>query len=423
MKSWDGLTNSEGVTNPIRSFAFELNRQFSDTDNLVFSPLSISITLCILLEGARGDSRRLLAEILGLDTKESSLPWLSVLLQELLSSLDSIGLDYLKDREKRGGGVAGSRVWGLLKDAREKFLKAMYPKPTGVVLDISTGLWIQDSYPIHNDFKKEIVNKLGAMVRNVDIQGNPVRACKTINNWVVAQTRGRIKQIIASHEIHPLYRMVLGNAIYFNGKWEEEFSKPKQLPFYLLDGSTIVVPMMTNTYPYRYIQTDDYWAVEIPYVNRNICMLLIVPNSREKEDFFELGHRLPDIHKSLKLESPKPNERLSLTMPEFYIRTNIELSSQLSRLGLTDIFGTVADFSGISPETGLHPDAIFHEAFIDVDQYGTKAAVLTRTMVLGDIPQEDKYIRLIADHPLYFEIVDRPTQVPLFLGKVTDPRG
>ncbi|NXP46108.1 SPB6 protein, partial [Heliornis fulica] len=48
---------------------------------------------------------------------------------------------------------------------------------------------------------------------------------KQINGWVEERTEGKIQNMLAEGIVNSLTRLVLVNAIYFKGNWEQQFNK------------------------------------------------------------------------------------------------------------------------------------------------------------------------------------------------------
>lgn len=85
---------------------------------------------------------------------------------------------------------------------------------------------------------------------------------------------------------------------------------------------------------------------------------------------------------------------------------------------MTDAFdpGT-ADPLGITPKP-LHVSQAVHKANVTVDENGTQASAATAI----ESVLSRGHVSIVIDRPFAFAIVDRATDVPLFLGVVTDPR-
>lgn len=67
-----------------------------------------------------------------------------------------------------------------------------------------------------------------------------------INDWVENKTNNKIKDLIPQGSLDPSSRLVITNAIYFNGTWDKKFDKSltKDDDFKLNNGESVKVPMM-----------------------------------------------------------------------------------------------------------------------------------------------------------------------------------
>src|SRR5208282_3121508 len=77
----------------------------------------------------------------------------------------------------------------------------------------------------------------------------------------------------------PLTRVILANAIYFKGKWDEPFDKKLTKPrdFYLADGGKKQTPMMSQHKTFSYQENNDFQAVRLPYTGNGLAMYLFLP--------------------------------------------------------------------------------------------------------------------------------------------------
>ncbi|MFA6239909.1 MAG: serpin family protein, partial [Candidatus Hydrogenedentales bacterium] len=147
--------------------------------NLTFSPLSLSSALAMVHEGARGETASQMEAVL-----------------------------HLAPNARTGKGYAFLR-WNMLADPHRPY-----------VLNIANGLWSQKGYSLQPSFTNAIETSYGASSASLDFEGAPDKARKTINRWASEQTGGNIRELLPSGVITPATRLVLANAMYFNGKWE-----------------------------------------------------------------------------------------------------------------------------------------------------------------------------------------------------------
>ena len=103
-------------------------------------------------------------------------------------------------------------------------------------------------------------------------------------------------------------------------------------------------------------------------------------------------------------------------MPVFSSRTHVSLKETLAAMGMPSAFAA-ADFSGITNgPNGLHIEHVEHEAYIEVDESGTKAAAATGVaMAVSHGPT------INVDKPFFYVIRDKAAGTIIFLGRVLDP--
>jgi serpin B len=287
---------------------------------------------------------------------------------------------------------------------------------------VANAIWGQEGYEFLPEFLDLLAEQYGAGLRTLDFGQDPEGAAETINNWVSEQTEGKIENLISPGLLNAMVRLVLTNAIYFNGNWafqfEEEFTKDE--PFTLLDGSTVTVPMMSQTESFLYAEGDGYQALAMPYLGAPVSMLFVLPAEgqfAEIEGMFSTG-LLDGISADL------VNQPVELTVPKFTFESEFNLSQTLADMGMPSAFGGEADFSGMTGDRDLFISDVVHKAFVAVDEEGTEAAAATAVIMaeMAAAPMEDAVIMRL-DRPFLFLIRDDDTGTILFAGRVLNPEG
>src|SRR4029077_18369544 len=113
-------------------------------------------------------------------------------------------------------------------------------------LNVANRLWGQTGHAFLEPFLKTLHDDYSAELEQVDFKTNAEAARKAINDWVEKETQGKIKDLIAPGMVDSMTQLVLTNAVYFKGKWKEQF-KPEatqNAPFYLASGEQADVPLM-----------------------------------------------------------------------------------------------------------------------------------------------------------------------------------
>jgi serpin B len=371
-------------------FAFNLYQVVkNEPGNLFYSPYSISLALAMTYAGARNNTEAQMAEVLHYQLPQPQL-------HPTFNALDSTLTGY--------GSGAGSD-----QDA-EAFQ-----------LNIANAIWGQEGYQFLQDFLDTLAENYGAGLRPLDFAAEPEAARATINDWVEEETNGKIENLIPPGLLSSAVRLVLTNAIYFNGQWVFQFEEGATQDdlFTLLDGSTVSVPMMSQTEYFRYMEGDGYQAVALPYQGAPMSMLLILP----EEGLFEQIEEgfSPELIKTI--TDGFDSRSVALSMPKFTFESEFDLAQTMAAMGMPDAFGGEADFSGMTGERDLFISNILHKAFVDVDEAGTEAAAATAVVMLesASMPPEDS-VTMKLDRPFLFLIQDEDTGTVLFAGRVLNPK-
>jgi serpin B len=357
--------------------------------NLVFSPASIEIALAMTYAGAKGDTAAEMAATLHFKLQGDAL-------HQAFNSLDSL----LESRSWQGKDDDG--------------------KDVGVLVKTANSLWAQKDLTFEKLFLDTLAKDYAAGVRLVDYKTAAEDARKTINTWVAGQTNNKIAELIPSGALNSLTRLVLVNAVYLDATWANQFDKDSTHDgsFTTLAGTPVTTPMMSQSSVFAYGKGDGWQAIELPYVQNRLAMLLIVPDQGKFADVqAQLKSGLVD-QAAASLGAPA---EVQLTMPKFKFRTQSALADALKTLGMKKAFDdTAADFSGMTTQEKLCISDVIHEAYIAVDEKGTEAAaataVIMRTMSMPMPAQQ-----LTIDRPFLFALRDKDTGAVLFLGRVTDP--
>ena len=379
-------------------FAWDLYAKLAEKKgNLFFSPSSVHTALAMTCAGADGNTLTEMAETLrlprevkptgadGQATKPVDVPW-------------------SQERVHKAYG-------GLLAQLKPGWR-------AGYELHVANALWGQKGYPWQKEFLATTRENYGAGLREVDFVRQTEAARRTINRWIEEQTRGKIKNLLAGGTLTPLTRLVLTNAIYFKGDWASKFKKEytQDSPFKLSAGKSVKAPMMNQTGKFGYAETKDLQVLRMPYVGKDLSMVIFLPKKLDG---------LADVEKLLRKTGPDAllesleRQELDVFLPKFKMTSMFDLSKALPAMGMKDAFTEKADFSRMDGRRGMFISAVVHKAFVDVNEEGTEAAAATGVMIAwGSAPHVFR-----ADHPFLFIIRHDKTGVVLFMGRVVNPKG
>jgi serpin B len=357
----------------------------SGEGNLFYSPYSISMALAMTYAGAKGTTAQQMA-----DTLYFTLP------QDSLHTTFN-GLD--QQLASRGQGA---------KDKEGNSFK----------LNIVNALWGQKGYQFLSQYMDLLAQNYGAGMRLLDFRNAPDVSRLTINKWVADQTKDKIQDLIPAGAIDTMTRLVLTNAIYFNAAWATAFDKgaTKDDKFYLNDGSSVTVPMMSQTEGLSYAEGSGYKAVELPYDGNELSMVILLPDSGTFTQFENAltADKYGSIIQGLAAK------RIALSLPRFKFDSSFSLNQALSTMGMPLAFTDQADFSGMTGNRDLSISDVIHKAYVSVDESGTEAAAATAVIMRAtSMPLSPTEVKV--DHPFIFVIRDIQTGTVLFIGRVLNP--
>ncbi|KTF89333.1 hypothetical protein cypCar_00023646, partial [Cyprinus carpio] len=237
----------------------------------------------------------------------------------------------------------------------------------------------------------------------------------------------KIKDLLPQGSIDEMTRLVLVNAIYFKGNWEAKFRKKatRDGQFKLNKTQTKPVKMMYQKpeFPLASIPEMNSQVLELPYVGKNVSMLIILPNEIQDETT-----GLQKLEKALTYEKlmewTRPEimhqQEVEVSLPRFKMEETYDMKSLLISMGMEDVFDEQkVNLSGMSPSNDLVLTKVIHKAFVEVNEEGTEAAAATGIVARPcclSIPQVFN-----ADHPFLFFIRHNPTKSILFYGRFCSP--
>ena len=389
--------NKKIIVEGNNKFALELFAKLQSTKgNLFFSPYSISTAMAMAHAGARNETESQMAGVLHFPVSENR-------------RTDSTS-NFLLDRQQFAWSFGN-----IIKDLNKRGQKG------GYTLTVANALWGQKDYGFLKEFLKLIETNYDGRLNEVDFVRATEATRKTINAWVEKKTNDKIKNLISEGVLDSMTRLVLTNAIYFKGNWAKQFkeNRTKDSPFTLADGQKIDVAMMYQKAEFGYMETDTFQALELPYVDEELSMVILLPKKYDALDEFEKT-LTPDnltqwLAKIFKCE-------VVVFVPKFKLTSQFSLASVLKSMGMTNAFSSDADFSGINGKRDLFISAVIHKAFVEVNEEGTEAAAATGVVMrLTSIgPAPIPVFR--ADHPFLFLIRDNLSGSILFIGRVANPK-
>ncbi|XP_051721327.1 leukocyte elastase inhibitor-like isoform X12 [Ctenopharyngodon idella] len=295
------------------------------------------------------------------------------------------------------------------------------------LLSVANRLYGEQSYQFVEKFLNDAKRYYEAGLEKVDFKTKSEAARVNINKWVEKKTQEKIKDLVPQGAVDAMTRLVLVNAIYFKGNWEKKFPKDatRDGQFKMNKNQTKPVKMMyqESEFPLAFIPEMNSQVLELPYVGKNLSMLIILPNEMEDDTT-----GLQKLEKALTYEKlmewTKPEvmhqKEVQVSLPKFKMEEKYDMKSLLISMGMEDVFDTQkVNLSGMSSNNDLVLSKVIHKAFVEVNEEGTEAAAATGTIMVTCCLRVPQVFN--ADHPFLFFIRHNPTKSILFYGRFCSP--
>uniref|UniRef100_A0A914VDW4 Serpin domain-containing protein n=1 Tax=Plectus sambesii TaxID=2011161 RepID=A0A914VDW4_9BILA len=365
------------LTTTQAQFALDLMRAVGDVENEAFlSPVSIAIALAMTYAGVDGKTKTQMNNVMfgGLSDEEVHLRFAEI------------------------------RQW--LSEPND-----------GYHLFAANRLYAQKDFKLVPEFLDVLSKHYRSELHTVDFTTDPESVATEINDFVSHATAKHINMLLGPGVLDATTRLVLINAIYFNGDWVHQFyaSRTQKNTFYSGPNNEKQVDMMVLKNKFLYAEDVDVQVLGMPYKGEDLHMFAFLPKERDGLAHFEKelsGERLLALIRSTRKTD------VTVHFPKFKIEQSFKLNDTLSSLGMTDLFDPVmADLSKITGDKDLVVSAVIHKAFIEVNEQGSEAAATTVRRERLCMPMApSKQIVFTADHPFSF-IIGNVDGHLLFLGR------
>jgi serpin B len=365
----------EGDAAALAGFSLDLLRETWESGNALVSPLSVLSALGMTANGARGETLEQMEAVLGLPA------------------------------ERLNGALA---AWA-----------AELPKEKDCRVDLANSVWIRDggSFEADQDFLEAAAKWYRAEVFASPFDAAAVR---DVNGWVEKNTHGMIPEIL--DELQEATVLVLVNALALEAEWEEIYETDQVWEneiFTTEDGAAQPVTLMYSSEG-RYLKDQGAQGFLKFYKGGRWAFAALLPDEGTAlEDYLDslTGERLHEVLAGAE------ETLVYAAIPKFKSAYGVELNGALKALGMTDAFDAGrADLSGLGrSELGpLFISRVLHKTYIEVDEKGTKAGAATAVIADcgADMPGSVPEVHL--DRPFLYMLVDTETNLPAFIGVVTD---
>ena len=237
-----------------------------------------------------------------------------------------------------------------------------------------------------------------------------------INRWVKEHTHGMVEEILKKIPRDTV--MYLINALAFEAEWENPYQKDDvwQQAFTNQAGEVQQVSMMHSEETF-YLRDDQAQGFMKYYQGGRYAFVALLPDKGNSVlDYVEGldGQQLKAL-----LDNPT-SVPVMTTMPKFESEMEVDLREVLKEMGMDLPFDSAqADFTGLgtSPEGNLYINQVFHKAYLEVEEKGTRGGAATAVEMNTEAAPEEQMV-VTLDRPFVYMVVDTSSMLPVFMGTV-----
>ena len=342
---------------------------FTNSENRVYSPISLYAALAMLTEVTDGDTRQQVMALLGAADSET-------LRQTVRDLWMSVYLD----------------------DGRS-------------VCRLANGAFLRENA----DVKQEAVDALADWyyASSYRVPMGTAEADEAIAGWLNQNTGGLLSEETGNIRTDGNDLLRLYNTIYYKSGWQDAFksSQTKQDTFTAANGAKQKTEFMHRTESGSYRKGDGYTAA--PRSLNYGRMVFVLPDEGvTPESLLQRQGFLAE------LTGDYSAAELVWSVPKFDVKSSTELNEMLQSLGVTDAFDMAeADFTPLT-DNGAFLSSAMQAARVKIDEEGVEAAAYTEIVYADSAMMEvPPTVEMDLDRPFLFVIFDN-SNVPLFVGTV-----
>ena len=374
----------EGYEDGLEKFFAYSIRQFlseSHGQNRVYSPLNVYMALGMMAEVTDGESRSQVLTLLGYDNIQA------------------------------------------LRTQAQAIWNANYRNDGATTMILASSLWLNEDV----NFIESTLDSLAENYYASSYQGamGSPELNRALQTWLNEQTGGLLQDQASNIELDDETIMALATTINFHAKWRNEFSKSRteEGVFHAADGD-INCDFMHQGGARNYYWGEQFSAVSQSFEGDGTMWFILPDEGVSVDQLLQDGQAMEFLVTNQYEWENNKYLVVNLSVPKFDVVSDIDLSSGLKALGVTDVFDpTISDFSPMTADTEeIFLSQATHAARVMIDEEGCTAVAYTVMANTGAAMPPDEEIDFILDRPFLF-VITGAGNLPLFVGIVNQPAG
>lgn len=251
----------------------------------------------------------------------------------------------------------------------------------------------------------------------VKLQEDSEENARMINSWVANKTQNKITELMRSVSEHT--QLMLLSAVSFSGMWVTKFNEePMKGHFTKLNGDIVTVPVLQNdNFEGSVVYVTGLKARVMRFgLTGNNSLYILLPQTHKASDLQQVESRLTDAAVRQMIDQVKSAnpQRIQVTLPKIKLNVEQDIRAMMKKLGLFSLFEG-ANLCGLFPEEPLILGEAKHKAYLALTEKGVEAGAVTALGFFRSI------MSFSALRPFILLLWSDTAQVPLFIGRVTEP--
>ena len=283
---------------------------------------------------------------------------------------------------------------------------------------LANSLWLEEGLNYNQDTMDDLAYYYYASVYQGDLGSQKIN--NAIGAWINNNTGGFLKKSTSNVNLSPDTILALYSTIYFQAKWQDEFSESNntQDTFHTPSGDKTATFMNKKLAQMNYYYGDKFSAVALSLKNGSLMWFILPDEGYTTADVLADGQYMQMI-----LQQDWKNAKwmkVNLSVPKFDVNSTLNLKAGLQEMGVTDVFNeTTSNFTEITGDVPIYLTAANQSVRVQIDEEGVKAAAYIELPGTGSPMPPEEIIDFVLDRPFIFAITTE--SIPLFMGTVNNP--
>ena len=352
------------------------------SENRVYSPLSLYLSLAMVSETTQGEARQELLDLLGVPTQEA------------------------------------------LREAARGLWRANYCDDGRTASLLANSIWLRED----RSYQAQTIDRLAESYYAASFSGimGDAGYDRAIQDWVNAQTGGLLSDRTQGIRTGVDTSVILLSTVYFQAAWEDTFfaGGSQTRTFHAPDGEESCTFMRQHLREETVYLGRGFTAVGKDLIGSGSVYFLLPDEDTTPEVLLQDPDTLAFLSGTTgRKETEQRVYHVNLSLPRFDVSSQMDLISCLEALNVQTIFGSEADYSPLCGEdSDIFISEIKQAARVQIDENGCTAAAYTKI----DFPESSiepemiETIDLTFDRPFLF-VITNSEGLPLFVGVVNHP--